>query len=61
MARICGLHRGEASSSVASFRAPQINATAAMILGVTLSSIVAVYVVLRRTSQGREATAMPGV
>ena len=40
---------------------PAINATAAMILGFTLVAIVVAYVVLRRTAQGREGTAMPGV
>jgi ABC-type spermidine/putrescine transport system permease subunit II len=39
---------------------PAINATAAMILGLTLVSIVVAYVVLRRTSQGRAASAIPG-
>jgi len=38
---------------------PEINATAAMILGMTLFAIVVAYLVLRRTGQGREATAMP--
>lgn len=40
---------------------PAINATAAMILGLTLVAIVVAYLVLRRSSQGRDATAMPGV
>jgi spermidine/putrescine transport system permease protein len=40
---------------------PAINATAAMILGVTLVAIVLAYAVLRRTSQEREATGVPGV
>lgn len=40
---------------------PAINATAAMMLGVTLVAIVVAYLVLRRTSQEREATALPGV
>lgn len=40
---------------------PAINATAPMTLGMTLAAIVVAYVLLRRTSQGREATAMPGV
>jgi len=40
---------------------PAINATAAMILGFTLVAIVVAYVVLHRTAQGREGTAMPGV
>ncbi len=39
---------------------PAINATAAMILALTLVSIVVAYVVLRRTSQGREGSAIPG-
>ena len=40
---------------------PAINATAAMILGLTLVAITIAYLVLRRTSQGRGATGMPGV
>jgi spermidine/putrescine transport system permease protein len=40
---------------------PAINATAAMILGLTLVAIVVAYLVLRRTSQERDATAVPGV
>jgi ABC-type spermidine/putrescine transport system permease subunit II len=40
---------------------PEINATAAMILGVTLVAIVVAYLVLRRSGQERGATAMPGV
>lgn len=40
---------------------PEVNATAAMILGLTLVAIVVAYLVLRRTSQEREATAIPGV
>jgi ABC-type spermidine/putrescine transport system permease subunit II len=40
---------------------PEINATAAMILGLTLVAIVVAYLVLRRTGQEREATAIPGV
>jgi spermidine/putrescine transport system permease protein len=40
---------------------PAINATAAMILGLTLLAVVIAYLVLRRTSQGREATGVPGV
>lgn len=40
---------------------PAINATAAMILGLTLVAIVVAYLVLRRSSQERDASAMPGV
>ena len=40
---------------------PEVNATAAMILGLTLVAIVVAYLVLRRTSQERETTAIPGV
>ena len=40
---------------------PAINATAAMILGMTLAAIVVAYAVLRRSGQEREGTAMPGV
>jgi len=40
---------------------PAIKATVAMILGITLSSIVLAYLVLCRTAQGRATTAMPGV
>jgi spermidine/putrescine transport system permease protein len=40
---------------------PEINATAAMILGLTLVAIVVAYLVLRRTGQDRDATAIPGV
>ena len=40
---------------------PEINAAAAMILGLTLVAIVVAYLVLRRTSQERESTAVPGV
>jgi spermidine/putrescine transport system permease protein len=41
---------------------PLINATAVMILGLTLVAIVLAYVVLRRTVAGRrEAAVMPGV
>ncbi|MGH3133608.1 MAG: ABC transporter permease, partial [Gaiellaceae bacterium] len=40
---------------------PEVNATAAMILGVTLVAIVAAYLILRRTSQEPEATAVPGI
>jgi ABC-type spermidine/putrescine transport system permease subunit II len=37
---------------------PEINATAAMILGLTLAAIVVAYLILRRTSQTREPTAL---
>jgi len=40
---------------------PEINATAAMILGVTLVAIVVAYLVLRRSGQERDAATMPGV
>jgi len=40
---------------------PEINATAAMILGFSLVAIVIAYLVLRRAGQGREAAAVPGV
>ena len=42
---------------------PEVNATAAMILGLTLAAIVVAYLVLRRTSQERGATTttVPGV
>jgi ABC-type spermidine/putrescine transport system permease subunit II len=40
---------------------PAINATAAMILGVTLVAIVVAYLVLRRTGQEREGAGIPGV
>lgn len=40
---------------------PAINATAAMMLGLTLAAIVVAYLVLRRTSQGREGAGVPGV
>jgi len=39
---------------------PAINATAAMILGLTLVAIAVAYLVLRRTSQDRDA-AVPGI
>jgi len=48
-------------SSVRFDVSPEINATVAMMLGFTLVAIVVAYVVLRKTSQGREATALPGV
>ncbi len=51
------LHLGQLRFGVT----PAINATAAMILGVTLVTIAVAYVVLRRTAQGREGTAMPDV
>lgn len=40
---------------------PAVNATAAMILGLTLIAIVVAYLVLRRTSQERHAGAVPGM
>jgi spermidine/putrescine transport system permease protein len=40
---------------------PAINATAAMILALTLVAIVAAYLVLRRTGQERRAAVLPGV
>lgn len=41
---------------------PAINATAVMILGLTLAAIVVAYLVLRRTEQARrQATVVPGV
>jgi ABC-type spermidine/putrescine transport system permease subunit II len=42
---------------------PVVNATAVMILALTLAAIVLAYLVLRRTAQGsrREATGLPGV
>jgi spermidine/putrescine transport system permease protein len=40
---------------------PAINATAAMILGLTLVAIVLAYAVLRRTSQTRDGAWLPGV
>jgi ABC-type spermidine/putrescine transport system permease subunit II len=40
---------------------PAINATAAMILALTLVAIVVAYLVLRRTGQERRAAIMPGV
>ena len=40
---------------------PEVNATAAMILGLTLAAIVVAYLILRRTSQAREGTSLPGV
>jgi ABC-type spermidine/putrescine transport system permease subunit II len=38
---------------------PAINATAAMILALTLVAIAVAYLVLRRTAQGRESTVLP--
>ena len=38
---------------------PAINATAAMILGMTIFAIVVAYLVLRRTSQGRDGGVLP--
>ena len=40
---------------------PEINATAAMILGVTLVAIAVAYLVLRRTGQARGGAGLPGV
>jgi spermidine/putrescine transport system permease protein len=41
---------------------PIVNATAVMMLVLTLAAIIIAYLVLRRTAQGRrEATALPGV
>jgi len=42
---------------------PVVNATAVMILALTLAAIVVAYLVLRRTAQGarRQTTALPGV
>jgi spermidine/putrescine transport system permease protein len=40
---------------------PAINATAAMMLGLTLVAIVIAYLVLRRTGQVREEAVLPGV
>ena len=40
---------------------PAINATAAMMLGVTLVAIIVAYVVLRRSGQVREEAVLPGV
>jgi len=38
-----------------------INTTAAMMLAFTLMMVVVAYLVLRRSGQDREGTAMPGV
>jgi ABC-type spermidine/putrescine transport system permease subunit II len=49
-------------SSVRFGTSPVINATAAMILGLTIIAVVAAYLVLRRTEQGRrQAAVIPGV
>jgi spermidine/putrescine transport system permease protein len=40
---------------------PAINATAAMILGLTLAAIVIAYAILRRTGQERGTATVPGV
>jgi ABC-type spermidine/putrescine transport system permease subunit II len=40
---------------------PIINAAAVMILALTLAAVVVAYLVLRRTEQGRGATAVPGL
>jgi ABC-type spermidine/putrescine transport system permease subunit II len=40
---------------------PEVNATAAMILGLTLAAVVVAYLILRRTSQAREGTSLRGV
>jgi spermidine/putrescine transport system permease protein len=49
-------------SSVRFGTSPVINATAVMILGLTIIAIVAAYLVLRRTEQGRrQAAVIPGV
>jgi ABC-type spermidine/putrescine transport system permease subunit II len=40
---------------------PAINATAAMMLGVTLAIVVVAYLVLRRSGQEREGASLPGV
>ena len=40
---------------------PLINAAAVMILALTLAAVVLAYLVLRRTEQGRGATAVPGL
>ncbi|HEV2712989.1 MAG TPA: hypothetical protein VGU26_07820, partial [Gaiellaceae bacterium] len=49
-------------SSVRFGTSPVINATAAMILALTIVAIVAAYLVLRRTEQARrQAVVVPGV
>jgi spermidine/putrescine transport system permease protein len=40
---------------------PIVNATAVMILVLTLAAVVIAYLVLRRTAQGRRGTGLPGV
>ena len=40
---------------------PAINATAAMILGITLVAIVIAYLVLRRSGEGERGAGVPGV
>ena len=40
---------------------PAINATAAMILGLTLAAIVIAYLVLRRSGEGERGAGVPGV
>lgn len=40
---------------------PAINATAAMILGLTLGAVVLAYLILRRTGGGRPSAVVPGV
>ena len=40
---------------------PIVNATAVMILVLTLAAVVIAYLVLRRTAQGRRAPTLPGV
>lgn len=40
---------------------PIVNATAVMILVLTLAAVVIAYVVLRRTAQGRRGATLPGV
>ncbi len=40
---------------------PNVNATAVMILALTLVAIVFAYLVLRRTEERREAAFIPGV
>jgi spermidine/putrescine transport system permease protein len=40
---------------------PEVNATAAMILGLTLAAIVVAYLILRRSGQEREGATVPGV
>jgi len=40
---------------------PAINATAAMILALTLGAVVLAYLILRRTGGGRPSAVVPGV